>query len=213
MSNGYNHHHLNQDQNLHQKTTFLPLLCSSRSSVKDVHLPRCRYRWTTTATTSSSSDPSSPKISCMGQVKRNNRVIGFPTPYRFTIAAAATATATTDSDFKYHKLKRLFSGKNLAAPAAACSRREKTVGGSARGGPRLSYKDNDDYAAAVNIGELDPPLPVVKRVRKPANGRDEVNLWRRRSGGNGIALKSLQIQQIHQPDHRCVQLQRISTVR
>lgn len=44
----------------------------------------------------------------------------------------------------------------------------------------------------VNVSELDPPLPVVKRVQQPAGGvGGEMSLWNRRSGG--ASLKTLQI--------------------
>ncbi|GFP87604.1 hypothetical protein PHJA_000904100 [Phtheirospermum japonicum] len=123
---------------------------------------------------SAADEPSSPKVSCMGQVKRNNRVIGFPA----AAAGAAVPGATHHhrySKLKYSKLKKLFSGKTLLPPTAASG------GGAA--------------AASAAAGEIDPPLPVVKRAAPPRVGGDEVNLWRRRFNG-AAALKGLQIEQI-----------------
>ncbi|XP_052202544.1 uncharacterized protein LOC127808175 [Diospyros lotus] len=189
--NGYNH------QSFHQRnSSFLPILCS-RPSIKDVQLPRWRHH----RSASFSDDPSSPRVSCIGQVKRTNRVIAFPTPCRFTAAKPAPAT-----NLKYHKLRRLFSGKGLAAPpsinhssgknATANSARRVKLNDSHNNYNTSDGGDRVDYAAAaaaeVNIAELDPPLPVVKRA---ADGRrEEVNLWKRRSGG--VALK-VQLQPVH----------------
>lgn len=50
-----------------------------------------------------------------------------------------------------------------------------------------------DYAKVVDVGELDPPLPVLKRVAPPGVSRDEVNLWKRRFNG------AVQIEKIHLP--------------
>lgn len=57
---------------------------------------------------------------------------------------------------------------------------------------------NRDNCAAVvpeelNLAELDPPLPVAKRVAPPCgDGGAGLSLWERRGGGPG--LKSLEIQ-------------------
>ncbi|CAK9168143.1 unnamed protein product [Ilex paraguariensis] len=196
MGNGYHQSHLHH-QNFHNRSTFLPTLC--RVSIKDIKLSR--------AHSSSSDDPSSPRVSCMGQVKRNNKVNGFPTPYKFHSPTSTTTKAHPHNHhMKYTKLKRLLSGKNLTAttttaPAAAIatssgcnSRRGMIICDTRR--PRFNYHNN----VPVNIVELDPPLPVVRRVEPPATGRDEGNLWKRRSGK--MALKGLQIEQINVPDNQ-----------
>ncbi|XAR62627.1 hypothetical protein NMG60_11017461 [Bertholletia excelsa] len=180
MGNGYNHHH-HLHQNLQYRSTgFLPMLCS-RPSIKDVHIPK----------SSSAVDPSSPRVGCMGEVKRTNRVIGFPPPYRFaTTKTTATATAT-HVNVKYHKLKRLFSARNLPAvpPTTVAT---TTISSSRRSSEMINVRS---VPAAVKIEEMDPPLPVVKRVQPAA----EVSLWKRRSGGPSI--QSLQLQHIHQLPH------------
>ncbi|KAM7507665.1 hypothetical protein LguiA_018118 [Lonicera macranthoides] len=89
-SNGYkhhhhHHHHHHHNQNIHHTTTtFLPLLCKASAhdiKVKQVVLPKF------------SGDPSSPRVSCIGHVKRSNKVTGFPTqPSRPTNTAAAATT-------------------------------------------------------------------------------------------------------------------------
>ncbi|XP_027090377.1 uncharacterized protein LOC113750232 [Coffea eugenioides] len=205
MGNGYNYNHHLHQQSFYNKNSFLPLLC--RVSIKDVKLREYKDR-----SCSFSDDPSSPKVSCMGKVKKTNRLIGFSTPYRLTAATATTATTTAKTNtnhqghFKHKKLRRLFSGKNLITsfPATSSSSNTRYGAGNARScreiilrrsGSRRSSKINNDDGGIdhVSISELDPPLPVIKKVQQPC----EVNLWKRRSGGP--ALKSLQIEQIHVP--------------
>lgn len=222
MGNGchHRHHHLHQ-QSFYNKNTFLPLLC--RVSIKDVRLRDRKDR-----SASISEDPSSPKVSCMGQVKKSHQLIGFTTPYRLTMTTATSATATAmipskpDSNrghFRYTKLKRLFSGKNLPTTTAATatataaasdgrsrscreiimrrngSRRSSKINNDDGGESDQSCRHHDDDHVNLNISELDPPLPVIKKVPQPS----EINLWKRRSGG--LALRNLQIEQIHVPQH------------
>ncbi|CAN6542637.1 unnamed protein product [Malus baccata var. baccata] len=213
------HHHHKHHQNLymhnHQRSTFLPMLCST-PSIKDVSLPK---------SASVKDDPLSPRISCMGQVKRSNKVNGFPTP--LTTHRLLTFSSNPNSKYniisspnnhlKYSMLKKLFSGKNLNNPNAAaaatttttattntttrCSRRQVIVNSNNGGsGPRIN--NGHDCVANINLVDLDPPLPVIKRVhKKPAEEQEEeVNsLWKRRSGG--VQLKGLQLKQIHHPRH------------
>ncbi|XP_009601251.1 uncharacterized protein LOC107815139 [Nicotiana tabacum] len=147
---------------------FFPILC--KLSIKDVKLPN--------PSSSSSGDnlnePSSPKVSCMGQVKRNNKVIGFPT------------TTTALSAPLNPKLKKLFSRKNFTA---GNNRQLKTSVTVTVGGSRKStINDKGKIIEVINLSELDPPLPVVKKVKPPP---EDGGLWKRRSGG--VALTSLQI--------------------
>ncbi|KAK4708341.1 hypothetical protein R3W88_029266 [Solanum pinnatisectum] len=186
MGNGYNQHHQQQLYHhiRHGSTSFfLPMLC--KLSIKDVKLQNSKPPSSANPSTNTThTEPTSPKVSCMGQVKRNNRVTGFPTPYRPTSTAI---TRPVNSKVKYMKLKKLFSGKNFT-PAG-------------NGGYRKSTNDrnkvNGGFIVEVNVNELDPPLPVVKKVN-PVPAADG-GLWKRRSGGS--ALKSLQIQQIQLPNH------------
>ncbi|KAI3464447.1 hypothetical protein Pfo_021110 [Paulownia fortunei] len=207
MGNGYDHHHSIHEHHFHQKSIFLPMFC--RLSIKDVKLNN-HYRDRISA-----GEPSSPKVSCMGQVKRNNRVIGFP------------VTTTTAANYHKHtKMKKLFSSKTLlpnttttnasttataTIPSGGGGRsgsrscktsREMFVNNSRRSGVKTycDHNGDQDRVKVVDIGEMDPPLPVVKRVAPPGVGRDEVNLWKRRF--NGVGPKSLQIERINLPNSK-----------
>ncbi|KAL1223747.1 hypothetical protein V5N11_029794 [Cardamine amara subsp. amara] len=157
-----------------QRPTFLPMLCS-RPSIKNVTVPVKSHQ------EDHQTDPLSPKISCIGQVKRSNKIGGFP---------SSTATSIIPAAHHHHfKLKRLFSGKNLtfSAPTTTTTR-------TSRGRIRKEDFDNKKIDV-INVAELDPPLPVVKKKYDGAAGDKAAdNLWKRRSGGGGCQLRSLQIQ-------------------
>ncbi|KAL7155980.1 hypothetical protein ABFS83_03G112400 [Erythranthe nasuta] len=204
MRSGYDDedHQSRINDNL-QKRIYMPMFC--RLSVKDVKL-NDHYR-----DPISSGEPSSPKVTCIGQVKRNNRVTGYP-----------SAAAATVNHHHHHnkppmiKINKLFSSKTqlLASTAAAKTSTSTSGGGGGRSGSRSCRigremrvinsrrrrvkttdcdRDRDCVVAAevVDIGRMDPPLPVVKRVAPP-----EVNIWKRRFNGVG-----LQIEQIHLPNN------------
>ncbi|XP_058099687.1 uncharacterized protein LOC131244038 [Magnolia sinica] len=99
-------------------------------------------------------EPASPRVGCMGQIKRDK--VGY----------------TGSKGPKFFKLKKIFSGKNLS-----------------RG---ISAKFDGDYGV-ISIVELDPPLPVPKRVIKECNA---VSLWKRRCGQ---PLEGLQLHPQQQP--------------
>ncbi|XP_038875349.1 uncharacterized protein LOC120067829 [Benincasa hispida] len=210
-------------QNVRHKHMFLPMLCS-KPAIKDGRPPRCdRDR-----SESFSGDPLSPRIGCMGQVKRNNRVAGLPISHRILITtknAVLNSKNGNNPNVGYFKLKKFFSNKNLlaspsstvtgtgttrstaAATAASissvgvngCGSRRRAAPNSAIMGKK-SVSENGN-CGSFNIVDLDPPLPVVRRVQKAGEERGEMdNLWKRRSGG--IVLQSLQIQQTHLPKHR-----------
>ncbi|KAK2990399.1 hypothetical protein RJ640_001127 [Escallonia rubra] len=202
MGNGYNYQQ--QHPNFHHRRSvnnFMPMLC--RVSMRDIKLPK----WHERSSSSTGADPSSPKVSCIGQVKRNSRVTGFPTSYKFT--PNTTANKTQIHHLKYTKLKKLFSGKHLTTtPTATAASSARITCGRRR--PRSASDGNNDYVEdLVKMGEIDPPLPVViKKKFGPAGG--EVNLWMRRSGGTAAAaaaaassstLRGLQIQPIHIPSN------------
>ncbi|KAE8674561.1 Histone acetyltransferase of the MYST family 1 isoform 1 [Hibiscus syriacus] len=163
MGNGYH-------QQINHKGTVLPLLCS-KPSIKDVVLPK----WQIQRSASLSEDPLSPKISCTGQVKRNNKIIGFPAPH--------TRNTCCNSSAKYFRLKKLFSGKNLTASpatnaATSCTRKKENCG-------------------LINIETMDPPLPVVKKGDVKRDGSD--TLWQRRSRGAALQRLQLQLDRHQQP--------------
>lgn len=172
-------------------TTFLPLLC--RISLKDV---------AETSSCHKKNEPSSPKVSCMGQIKRHNN------------NKKINPTTHTTGKIRYTQLKKIFSGRNLLittnSNTSTCVRacqpkshieeikknyctRPKIEGSSDH---RRSKSDNCGVVVPLNLAELDPPLPVVKL---PCHRRDEGgSLWKRRGGGS--PLGGLQIQQIQLPN-------------
>lgn len=175
------------------------MLCS-RPSIKDVTLPRLEDK-----TMTLSSDPLSPKLGCMGQVKRNNKIVGLPSSNKLTIASKNDA-----SYIKYSKLKRIFSGRNLgsntshslSAPksTSTCRRKEVVVlNGGFRTITKCDY--SKESCVPISIDEMDPPLPVIKKEpRKGSNEGEADSLWKRRSGG--VALKGLQLQQVQLNRHQ-----------
>ncbi|KAK4352686.1 hypothetical protein RND71_028204 [Anisodus tanguticus] len=177
MGNEQLYHHIRNGSS----SFFLPMLC--KLSIKDVKLNNSKDP---SSSNSNHTEPTSPKVSCMGQVKRNNRVIGFPTPYRPNSSTAITGPILNPK-VKYTKLKKLFSGKNFTDREVL--KRSVTVVNSRKSS---QVNDRESSKIEVNVSELDPPLPVVKKVKSPPV---DGGLWKRRSGG--AALKNLQIQQIH----------------
>lgn len=186
---GYNDDH---DQ---KGINFLPVFC--RLSIKDVKLNTVPISGAAAA-----ADPSSPRVSCMGQVKRNNRVTAAPT--------SISAAAHHHHHHKHAKPRKIqyFSTKTLlpnpAATAKAAARKSgsrscRSNRDSRRSVSSRTIYDQDCHKVEVDISKMDPPLPVVKREAPPGNSRDEVNLWRRRFDG---AKKSMQIEPINLPNKR-----------
>ncbi|GER40356.1 hypothetical protein STAS_17018 [Striga asiatica] len=190
MGNGYDQHSLHRRSRPDQKSIFLPMFC--RLSLTDIINPHCRKN-----PISGDGEPSSPKVSCMGQVHRNNRVIGFPA------AAPVAGAAHHHQHHRYSRLRKLFSGKTLLPPPTSSI---PAAGGARFGGcrgsrcpkglRRLKVKNDGDCGETVDVCELDPPLPVVRRAAPEGGcGGGEASLWRRRFTG-AAALKALQIEQI-----------------
>ncbi|XP_042485426.1 uncharacterized protein LOC122065639 [Macadamia integrifolia] len=137
-------------------------------------------------------EPKSPRVGCMGQIKRDRRVIGFPIHNR------CNNRRSTNSDKKYFKLNKVFSGKNLnsflgmnlsSTRNSNYSKKEMIKGAS-----RIKSYDEMDYVS-ISVVDLDPPLPVIKPgPRISTDGGDAVCLWKRRCGGDQT-LKALQLQQ------------------
>ncbi|XP_073051709.1 uncharacterized protein [Primulina eburnea] len=151
-----------------------------RLSIKDIKVNNHRKDQT------SVEEPASPKVSCIGQVKRNSRVLGHP--------------ALSANHHKSTNPRKLFSSKtilptttNIGAKSGirSCRTNAETA--------IIKLKTNgrgEGCVKVVDIGDLDPPLPVVHRAAPPLGvGQDEINIWKRRC--NGVALKHLQVQQIH----------------
>ncbi|KAJ1439200.1 hypothetical protein SESBI_02569 [Sesbania bispinosa] len=178
------------------------MLCS-RPSIKDVSLPQCKDH-----SGSFSNDPLSPRIGCMGQVKRDNKIAGLPISQKLSITTKSNTISSISPIAKYSKLKKLFSGKNLTttttssaaltAPSSCGSRQRVRVNSADVSRNRIKRCSKNDNVVPISIENMDPPLPVIKRVPKlEEENQVDNSLWKRRSGG--AALKSLQLQQIHQP--------------
>lgn len=158
-----------------RRPTFLPLLCST-PSIKKVTLPDISNE------KDHQTDPFSPRISCIGQVKRRNKIVGLPTTTSSSITPAA--------NHRYFKLKRLFSGKNLTFSAPT-----STTTKSIRG--RTKEEFYNKKINVIDVADMDPPLPVMKKDNDGEGGagyKSAENLWKRRSGGGGCQLPTLQIQ-------------------
>ncbi|KAL5076590.1 hypothetical protein RYX36_015574 [Vicia faba] len=206
-------HH--QFYNHHQKNTFLPMLCS-KPSIKEVNLPRCNR----INPPSCSNDPLSPKIGCMGQVKRNNKIAGFPSSqYKLLSFSNKTISSSIISPVvKYSKLKKLFSGKNLISTPSVTSTtttitKQKVIANNNSSNivnvPKNIQKcvRNENIAVGIRIDEMDPPLPVIKKMNSLEEGsKSDNSLWKRRSGSSGVQLTSLQVQQIQVQNPKiCIQ--------
>ncbi|RDY04514.1 hypothetical protein CR513_11757, partial [Mucuna pruriens] len=188
-----NHHQL-----YYQKSTFLPMLCS-RPSIKEVALPRWKDQ-----SASSGNDPLSPRISCMGQVKRNNKIAGMPTSQRLTFTTKTNTNTTTNTSspiVKYSKLKKLFSGKNfiVSTPKTTTTYGSRQQVADVPKTQRYPRNENNNKVVCISIENMDPPLPVVKRVPMLDEPKEVDSLWKRRSGTARPAPKTLQLQQIHHP--------------
>ncbi|KAK8950870.1 hypothetical protein KSP39_PZI003401 [Platanthera zijinensis] len=122
---------------------------------------------------SSSADPSSPKVGCMGQVRR----------------CKSTSTVALPQHPKHHGGRSLYflvaSAAFLFVSPINRSRRpkaKKTQRVAVKGSRVASVEDIDPPLPVVAVEELDPPLPVAAAARKEraARGADQVSLWKRR---------------------------------
>ncbi|CAA0809912.1 Unknown protein [Striga hermonthica] len=169
MADKYGHH-----SNIHNpKRIFLPMFC--RLSIKDVKLSTHRKIH------AGAGEPSSPKVSCMGQVKRNPTAAG--------------------GRHKHPIANRNKPGKALLPITAGGGRIRQEMIRAVRisRGSRMTIDFDRD--GAVDVSKMDPPLPVVRRAAAaPGAGREEVNLWRRRFDTAGGGLKRLEIEKIRLPN-------------
>lgn len=185
---GENHHHHHHKNLYHQKNgnpaasssstnkTFLPILC--RVSVKDTiaHHPR-------TNICPKKDDPSSPRVSCMGQVKHHHH----NHHHRHLTPSSATST------IKHHH--RIVSEKPRKSTncnqAILIDQRRRRQLCTKFATHNNNVHDKNSCGAVVpvlNMAELDPPLPVIKRLPQSCPGDSEpVSLWKRRSRGDGLA--------------------------
>lgn len=189
-----NHHHHHHHKNLHPQRNgnpaassssstnkiFLPILC--RVSVKDTiaHHPRtiCPKQ----------DDPSSPRVSCMGQVKHHHHNHHL------------TPSSTTSTAKPHHKIVPGKTRNNTTkCNQAMVDQRRRRRQVCTRFSTSNNVHDKNSCGAVVpvlNLAELDPPLPVIRR---PCHGDNKpVSLWRRRSRGDD-GLANIQI-----PTFQCI---------
>ncbi|KAL6637077.1 hypothetical protein ACP70R_024649 [Stipagrostis hirtigluma subsp. patula] len=128
--------------------------------------------------------PASPRISCMGQVKGRSSRRGSSSSAR-----GAAATGSRRGGGKVARLVLgLFGRRGGRTSSRACAKVMDVPSGSgtasAPGSSRATGAGGaGGCAAAVAVGVLDPPLPVVRR---PARVDDVPSLWERRRGGKAL---------------------------
>ncbi|KAI4388055.1 hypothetical protein MLD38_000426 [Melastoma candidum] len=159
------------------------MLCS-RPSAKDI-------RWPRGGSNDVDDDSLSPKVGCMGQVKRNNRVVGFPTPGSRSFPVSTSRHTSKQT----RVVKRMFSSKCLASasvskqavPPELSSCRAARSSARRTESRRIICKEEKvaTPAALVSVIDMDPPLPVTRMSSKDME-REGGNLWKRRSGGMGL---------------------------
>nr|GMC61196.1 uncharacterized protein LOC102589309 [Ipomoea batatas] len=157
MGNEYKCNNNNPQQQQRYSSSFLlPMLCRL-SIMRDVKVVKqCK-------------DPSSPKVSCMGQVKRRNSKIhvGFPISSSKNHTKLIKSFFSGDGEYSCRELLRRNRNRN---------------------------RNRNRSARKVKISELDPPLPVVQQQQPP--GGDVKSLWSRRRSC-GASLKALEIHYIY----------------
>ncbi|CAD5177444.1 unnamed protein product [Musa acuminata subsp. malaccensis] len=124
---------------------------------------------------------SSPRIGCMGQIKRDR-------------SASRDSTSSSSSSSKTSGSSSRERG-NLLKITMALLRRSASDPTSSRVGG--AEDDGGVVGAGVTVADMDPPLPVVRRVA----ARDElsVSLWERRCGGGERRQLKLQLPQQQPP--------------
>lgn len=155
---------------------FLPTLC--RLSVKDTIAPHPR------SICPKKNDPSSPKVSCMGQVKRQ---------HHHHHHHHLTPSSTT---VKPHH--NSFSRNNKCVQTMIDHRRRKQLPTKFTNSSSNGHENSKCGAIVpvLNLAELDPPLPVIKRLPPQPSDRKPVSLWKRRSREEG-QLTNIQIPTFH----------------
>ncbi|XP_019704792.1 uncharacterized protein [Elaeis guineensis] len=120
-------------------------------------------------------DPSSPKLGCMGQIKRKNKSSSSISSFSSSSSPSlSTGSSDSRSGNKLFGLKRAFMVRSVGSQASSTVRDD-------RGG----------VPVVVSVADLDPPLPVVRR--RPVSDMNSVSLWERRCGGE--ALRGIQLEQ------------------
>ncbi|OIW04476.1 hypothetical protein TanjilG_01649 [Lupinus angustifolius] len=121
-----------------------------------------------------------------GQVKRPNKIAGFSFSHILNLIPV----------LKYSKLKRLVSGKSLntnnTATASSCGNRPRVI---VKSDVIRNHRCRNENYVPISIENMDPPLPVIKRMQKSEEASKVDSLWKRRSGG--AEFKILQYRRHH----------------
>ncbi|XP_042059763.1 uncharacterized protein LOC121804342 [Salvia splendens] len=126
----------NEVRSIHdQKSIFLPMFC--RLSIKDLKL-------NTIPISAAAAEPTSPRVSCIGQVKRNSRVTAHKhsNPRKSTHFSTKTLLPATSG----RKSERLRDSRRAVGNQELCG-----------------------VKAKLDISNMDPPLPVVKTAAAEVN--------------------------------------------
>ncbi|THU49227.1 hypothetical protein C4D60_Mb06t07330 [Musa balbisiana] len=123
---------------------------------------------------------SSPRIGCMGQIKRDRSSSRDSTS---SSSSSSTSGSSSRGRGKLLKITMTLLRRSWSDPTSSM------VGGA--------EDDGGVVGAGVTVADMDPPLPVVRRVA----ARDElsVSLWERRSGGGERRQLQLQLPQQQPP--------------
>ncbi|XP_057532403.1 uncharacterized protein LOC130810383 [Amaranthus tricolor] len=151
----FTHQHLQSEQeecnNYQKRSKYLPILCSSSSTKQAViKLSEGRHNRSASASSTVSDEPLSPRVGCMGQVKRNNKVNGFPSKTLITYNNTIPNTnpiindqiISSNSIVKYHKLKKFFSSKTLIGSPTIVTAKMRTGSGTHKGKSILCTNQN-----------------------------------------------------------------------
>ncbi|KAI3684589.1 hypothetical protein L6452_33813 [Arctium lappa] len=174
--------------NRSHKSFFMPMLC--RFSINDTVKP-AKYSDSSSATVA---DPSSPKLSCIGQIKKrsnNNSNSNSNSNDRFLVCRLSASTNGKSSVHSYTKLHRFFSSKNLISPAidtasinnsSSKSVTKRSSSCNSRGGKPISAKkyymtsSGDQDTMRVTVAEeLDPPFFSGKNLISPVIDTASIN--------------------------------------
>ncbi|CAL9117723.1 unnamed protein product [Musa textilis] len=181
----------------HHKSSFNPSWCFRPSPTKDTpKRPTPNDRIATTDSFSSipkqkrlfrlgsmSVALSSPRIGCMGQIKRER-----PSSRDSTSSSSKTSDSSSRGRGKLVKITMALLRRSASDPTSS------RVGGA--------EADGGVVGAGVTVADMDPPLPAARRVV----ARDElwVSLWERRCGGG--KRRQLQLQPPQQQPPRALAL-------
>ncbi|XP_068641292.1 uncharacterized protein [Aristolochia californica] len=157
---------------LYRVSVFTPVFCfrhSTREIGKSCYETPSTHRRPEVDISVESDDPVSPRVGCMGQIKKEK------------VGLSEKAKAN-----KFRKLKKMFSSKSFRREESG--KLDRSYSAVVRI-IRLDHQHRPPPLPPAPTVELDPPLPVTKDSAKNGDG---VSLWKRRSGAQ---LEGLKLQQ------------------